>query len=99
MPPKAMSEEQWAIYQKVMADCRVAGIRFAVGGGLAVGYYTGRWRESKDIDLYVLPEDVERVKEVLTSAGLDDYYDQLPYDRAWIYRSVKDKIIVDAIFA
>ncbi len=99
MLPDCMSEEQWSIYQRVIADCRAAGLPFAVGGGLAIGVYTGRWRNTKDIDLYVLRKDVERAKEILNRAGLVDYYDQLPYDRAWIYRSVHDKTIVDVIFS
>ena len=99
MLPDCMSEEQWSIYQRVIADCRAAGLPFAVGGGLAIGVYTGRWRNTKDIDLYVLRKDVERAKEILSRAGLVDYYDQLPYDRAWIYRSVHDKTIVDVIFS
>jgi hypothetical protein len=71
----------------------------AVGGGLAIGVCTGTWRDTKDIDSYVLPKDREILKGILTRAGLDDYYNQLPYDRAWIYRSIRDKVIVDVIWA
>jgi hypothetical protein len=99
MWPETISEEQWSVYQRVIARSRAAGLRFAVGGGLAVGVYTGRWRESKDIDFYVMPEDREIMQRILTEAGLVDYYDQLPYDRAWIYRSVQGKIIVDVIWS
>jgi putative nucleotidyltransferase-like protein len=99
MWPETISEEQWSVYQRVIARSRAAGLRFAVGGGLAVGVYTDHWRESKDIDFYVLPKDREIMQRVLTEAGLVDYYDQLPYDRAWIYRSVQGKIIVDVIWS
>jgi hypothetical protein len=99
MWPETISEEQWSVYQRVIAHSRSAGLRFAVGGGLAVGVYTNHWRESKDIDFYVLPKDREIMQRVLTEAGLVDYYDQLPYDRAWIYRSVQGKIIVDVIWS
>jgi hypothetical protein len=99
MWPETISEEQWSVYQRVIARGRAVGLRFAVGGGLAVGVYTDHWRESKDIDFYVVPEDREIMQRVLTEAGLVDYYDQLPYDRAWIYRSVQGKIIVDVIWS
>jgi Nucleotidyl transferase of unknown function (DUF2204) len=99
MWPECISEDQWSIYQRVIADCRAAGLRFAVGGGLAIGVYTGLWRATKDIDLYVLPEDREKLIQILTRAGLVDYYDELPYDRAWIYRSTQGKVIVDVIWA
>ncbi len=94
-----MSGEQWELYRAVIADAKKAGISFAIGGGLAVGVYSGRWRETKDMDFYVLREDSERLKKVLAKHGLVDYYEQLPYDRQWIYRSIKDKIIVDVIWS
>ena len=94
-----MTDEQWSLYQRLIATCKAAGLPFAIGGGLAIGVYTGRWRETKDIDFYVLPKDLDKMRQILSEAGLVDYYDQLPYDRAWIYRSVQDKIIVDVIWA
>jgi hypothetical protein len=99
MVPETISQEQWSVYQRVIAGSQAAGLRFAIGGGLAVGFYTGLWRESKDIDFYVLREDAGTLQKILTEAGLVDYYDQLPYDRAWIYRSIQDKIIVDVIWS
>ena len=98
MWPETISDEQWSVYQRVIADARAA-LPFAIGGGIAVGVYADHWRESKDIDFYVLRKDREILQNILTAAGLVDYYDQLPYDREWIYRSIKDKIIVDVIWA
>src|SRR5258706_6207143 len=99
MAPNGLTDEQWSVYERILADCHAAGLRFAVGGGLAVGVYTGVWRQTKDIDFYVMPQDREILKGILTNAGLIDYYDQLPYDRAWIYRSIHDNVIVDVIWA
>ena len=99
MASDCMTDEQWRIYRQVIRACKAAGFPFAVGGGLAIGVYTGLWRETKDIDFYVLPEDRRKLQEILTGLGLEDYYEQLPYDRAWIYRSAQDKIIVDVIWA
>ena len=99
MWPETISQEQWSVYQRVIAASHAAGLQFAVGGGFAVGHYTGLWRESKDMDLYVLRQDAPILQNILTEAGLVDYFDQLPYDRAWIYRAIKDKVIVDIIWA
>jgi putative nucleotidyltransferase-like protein len=99
MWPECITDEQWSVYRRVITDCQAAGLRFAVGGGLAIGVYTEMWRDTKDIDLYVLPQDREVMRQVLNRAGLVDFYDQLPYDRSWIYRSVQDKVIVDVIWA
>lgn len=97
--PDRMSDEQWEIYRGVISEAQRANIPFAIGGGLAVGVYSGRWRETKDMDFYVLRKDLRRLQEILTKFGLSDYFDQLPYDREWIYRSIRDKIIVDVIWS
>jgi hypothetical protein len=97
--PDCMTEEQWRVYQGVIAAARAARLRFSIGGGLAIGVYTGQWRETKDMDFYVLPQDREILKRILTAAGLTDYHDQLPYDRGWIYRSIQGKVIVDVIWS
>jgi hypothetical protein len=61
--------------------------------------YTGELRNTKDFDFYVLPQDREAMKDAISRAGLTDYYDQLPYDRSWIYRASQGDVLVDAIWA
>ena len=61
--------------------------------------YAGQWRNTKDIDLYVLPQDRQRMTTLLTELGLRDYYEQHEYDRNWIYRSYTGDTIVDVMWA
>jgi hypothetical protein len=89
----------WELYARVMQHARRSGVRFAVGGGMATSFYTGMWRPTKDIDLYVRSEDRAATIEATRSAGMHDYFEQQPYDRNWIYRAVRDGIIVDVIWA
>ncbi|MBV9303197.1 MAG: nucleotidyltransferase [Acidobacteriaceae bacterium] len=91
--------EQWSIYKRVMAAARERDSRFAVGGGFATMIYSGRWRETKDIDLFIMERDRDRMIKILSDAGLDDYYEREPYQRHWIYRSYKGDVIVDVIWA
>src|SRR5579859_1327278 len=63
---KAVSQEQWEIYSKAIEAARSAGVRFMLGGGFALAAFTGRWRDTKDIDFYILPEDRDRVVAVLS---------------------------------
>jgi hypothetical protein len=91
--------EQWSVYRCVIDRAAADGLNFALGGGLAVGLYTGRPRNTKDLDLYIRPSDRERVVRMLAGCGLSDYFDIKPYDRAWIYRGHREETIVDAIWA
>jgi hypothetical protein len=97
--PGSIRPEQWDIYGRVIDAALAQRIPFALGGAFALAGHTGFWRDTKDLDLYVLPRCRERMIEVVQSVGLTDYYDKLPYDRWWIYRATADDTIVDVIWA
>ncbi|HUR96272.1 MAG TPA: hypothetical protein VMY76_16965 [Gemmatimonadales bacterium] len=92
-------EAQWRVYRRVLEEAEVAGIPVAFGGAFALAAYGGELRNTKDLDLYILPEDRHAMIEAMSRAGLTDYYDQAPYDRAWIYRGAHGESLVDAIWA
>jgi hypothetical protein len=92
-------DEQWRVYSAVIDGAQKLGVPFALGGAFAVAAYTGYWRNTKDLDLYVLPRHREAMIQILHDAGLHDYYDQKPYDRWWIYRGSSDDTLVDVIWA
>ena len=92
-------QEEWLVYQSVIDEAQSRKIPFAVGGAFAVATYTGYWRNTKDLDLYVLPQDRDRMLDVVRSLGLHDYYDVKPYDRWWIFRAHAGNTIVDLIWA
>lgn len=91
-------EEQWRVYLDVLEQARRRQLRFALGGAFAVATYTGRWRNTKDLDLYVLHADRAAFIELLSIQGLQDYYGVTAYDRGWIYRACKGETIVDLIW-
>lgn len=96
---REIPDEQWSVYSRVLSALERSGIPHAFGGAFALAHYTGRWRNTKDLDLYILPTDRERAVAAAHQAGLQDYFDSLPYDRRWIYRSHEGDIIVDFIWA
>jgi hypothetical protein len=95
----AVTDEQWATYRDAIHALRQAGIRFLLGGGFALATYIGRWRNTKDIDFYIMEEDRDKAVEALARAGFEDYFSTRPYDRKWIYRNTRDGLIVDIIWA
>jgi Uncharacterised nucleotidyltransferase len=97
--PDIIPAGQWANYRSAIEVARSAGLNFLLGGGFALATYTGRWRNTKDIDFYILPRDREAMIAALSSIGFVDYYDQRPYDPGWIYRSTREGIIVDIIWS
>lgn len=99
MGPGVLPPDQSEVYRRVIVAARQRGIPFAVGGAFGFGSYTGEWRNTKDLDLYILPRDRDAMVSALTELGLEDYYSRLAYDRRWIYRSFTGDTIVDAIWA
>src|SRR5438552_10332152 len=96
---EAISESEWKVYRSAIQALRRAGLRFMVGGGFALATFTGKWRDTKDIDFYVTPAEAPAARKALEGAGFADYYRTLRYDRKWIYRNVRNGVIVDIIWA
>src|SRR3954468_19869974 len=96
---EAVSAEDWEIYSHAIKILRDAGVSFMLGGGFALATFTGRWRDTKDIDFYIHPRDRMRAAAAVARAGFKDYFETKQYDRKWIYRSTRNGLIVDLIWA
>jgi hypothetical protein len=95
---RTIADEQWRVYREAIRVTRKTGARFLLGGAFGLAQYTGRTRNTKDIDFFVLPSDKDKIIDALTKRGFEDYYPTLAYDRGWIYRAVRDGVIVDTIW-
>lgn len=96
---KDLFEEQHrALYTQALSALTESGVNYMLGGAFAVYYYTGWWRNTHDIDVYVTPEHLDDAKRALDAAGFSDLGEQAGGDRAWIYHSGRDSLIVDVIF-
>ncbi|HWB59692.1 MAG TPA: hypothetical protein VG733_09375 [Chthoniobacteraceae bacterium] len=58
-------------YGAVVRLLRSEGIRFLVGGAFAVRHYADIHRDTKDLDLFVRPQDADRVIDACRRAGFD----------------------------
>jgi len=96
---RGIPQSEWEAYRPILDDALRLQIPFALGGAFAVAAYTGSWRNTKDLDLYVMPQQPERMIAVLSRHGFADYFNIRPYDRWWIYRGFKQGMIVDVIWA
>jgi hypothetical protein len=93
-----ISDAQWTVYRDAINVTRGTGAPFMLGGAFGLATYTGRCRNTKDLDLFVLSRDKDKIIDALTKIGFDDYHPTLAYDRGWIYRSTRDDVIVDVIW-
>jgi hypothetical protein len=100
IPPwtATISDEHWRVYREAIGAVQKAGAQFVLGGAFALAGYTGRCRDTKDLDFFVLPSEKDKVVDALTKCGFDDYHPTVAYDRGWIYRATRDDVIVDTIW-
>lgn len=69
-------------------------ISYLVGGAFAVHKYTGIWRFTKDLDVFLKPEDLKAALDALAEAGFDTEV----RDRYWLAKVNHGRYLLDLIF-
>ncbi|HXT20972.1 MAG TPA: hypothetical protein VN811_08610 [Thermoanaerobaculia bacterium] len=69
--PALGEEESHAFYRRMMEALRAADAPFLVGGAYALAHYTGIERFTKDFDIFLQRDDLDRVEGVLAEAGCE----------------------------
>lgn len=76
--------EQVDLFHKVLLALTRAQARFTVAGAFAFQRYTGIWRSTKDLDLFLPGEDVSRALDVCRDEGLvTEVRDPVWLAKAW----------------
>lgn len=81
-------------YREVIRLLGGEKIPFLVGGAFAVRHYAGIDRDTKDLDLFVLPQDAGRVISACRRAG----YDAKMFFDHWLAKIQSDEESIDVIF-
>ena len=71
-----------------------ANIPYVVGAAFARHAYTGIWRETKDIDIFLLPKDLQAAFEALENEGFST---SVMYEH-WLAKAYFGDIFIDLIF-
>lgn len=87
-------DEKHATYAEGLVALRASGVPFLVGGGFALFAYLGRWRSTKDIDVFINAEHLEPVLIALARAG----FQVEVTDTAWLAKARRDGALIDIIF-
>lgn len=82
-------------YKHALELLESAGIPFLVGGAFALQRFTGLARDTKDIDVFVKPEDVDRTLHEFERAGFET---ELPYPH-WLAKARCGDYFMDIIFS
>jgi hypothetical protein len=90
--------DQWPVLLAGARALEAADAEFLLAGALALASCTGRWRDTKDVDVVVRPRDADAAVAALRRAGFEDYFAQQAYDRSWIFRGWKDGVLFDVIW-
>jgi predicted nucleotidyltransferase len=92
-------QEEWQAYLPMLDKADEQGLRYCLGGGLAFSAYSHRRRNTKDVDLFIMQEELDRYLKLLQELGCTDYFETEPYARSWIYRADCKGVILDLIWA
>jgi len=91
--PGVLPEEAASLYREVLRAMNEHGVAYAVAGAFALEKYTGIWRLTKDLDLFVKPEDVRVALEYLVEHG---FRCEIP-DPVWLAKAHRGEYFVDLI--
>ena len=74
------------------------GIPFVIGGAFAIHYYSGAWRNTNDLDIYLERKHVRDAISILEAEGFSDFGEMAAGDREWIHHALKDHALIDLIW-
>src|SRR5579883_2393980 len=94
MNPVVISAAEQEAHASALRILNASNIEFVVAGAAAVGYYTGLWRNTKDLDLFLTPGDVTAALTALASNG---YMVEVPAPH-WLAHAYRGLYYVDLIF-
>ncbi len=90
-----LEPEQAAVYSKALRVLNETGIPYILAGAFALHTYTGLWRDTKDLDLFIKPTDLERALRELTKVG---FKVEIPEDH-WLAKAWSEPYFIDLIFS
>jgi hypothetical protein len=82
-------------YLRTMEALNAAGLPYLVGGGYALGRYTGIERDLKDFDIFVRRDEYDGIMKVLAAEG---YHTELTFPH-WLGKATCPHGYVDVIFS
>lgn len=89
-----LPSEQAAVYRQALELFNKSGIKYAVGAAFARYTYTGIWRQTKDLDIFLRPDDLNQAMQSLMENG---FHTEVR-EKNWLAKAWKDGHFLDLIF-
>lgn len=87
-------DEHAEVYASAVGALVDAGVPFLLGGALAFNHWTGIWRDTKDLDFFVRPQDARATLDALAGVG---FRTELVYE-SWLGKGFVGDVFVDVIW-
>jgi hypothetical protein len=94
MSAPSFQDEPAEVYRSALSALHERQIPFLLGGAVAFNYYTGIWRDTKDLDLFIRPADAPAVLDALAGAG---FRTEVVYE-SWLGKGFVGDHFVDLIW-
>ena len=91
---RAIHDPAADFYIDALKKLQETGIPFLVGGAFAFSHYSHVPRDTKDVDIFVKPDDCPRVLEAFAKIG---YETEIPFPH-WLGKIHKGEHFIDVIF-
>jgi hypothetical protein len=85
--------EQRSLFCEVLQHLNRAGVPYVVSGAFALQQHTGIWRDTKDLDLFLVSEAVPKALQHLQEQGFETEV----RDPVWLAKAHRDGYFVDLI--
>ncbi|HLG50325.1 MAG TPA: hypothetical protein VKY56_01675 [Chloroflexota bacterium] len=94
MGSPTISPAEQDIYTGALRALNASNVPYVVGGAAAIGYHTGLWRSTKDLDLFLTPRHITAALVALAVAG---YTIEIPALH-WLAHARRGAFYIDLIF-
>lgn len=93
-----LTPDETIVYSRWLHLMNRTAVGYGVGGGFALFAYTGIWRSTKDLDIFLKPVDLKKVLGLMTDAG---YRCEVTYEvtyPVWLAKVQRGPYCLDLIF-
>lgn len=97
MQPEIPAQKTEA-FRQALETLNESSTPYVIGGAFAMHFYSGIWRNTNDLDVYMEQKYVTKTIETLLRVGFRDLGELAAGDREWIYHATMNQVLLDIIW-